>query len=161
MPQSWFKKCKACGDDKVFTYLQYCKCGFQFYKKRKPKGAKVKRPVNQKFVRLRNFIKRSFPNVKFSEEELNRELHVAKVMVVTCYDDYDFIAKYKIPSWVKGQKTLLWFKKKEGKTYLKRKYNEYLFEPEVKEDIIVDEGEIKGENVEYKKRKSLREFLDE
>jgi hypothetical protein len=56
---------------------------------------------------------------------------------------------------------LLWFKTKDGKKYLNSKYNEYLFQPEVKEDIFVDEGEIKGENVEYKKKKSLREFLDE
>ncbi len=121
----------------------------------------MKRKPNEKFRRLKKFVTRSFLDMKFSEEELSREVHVAKVMVEICYSDYDFIAKYKIPSWVRDQNTLLWFKTTDGKKYLKRKYEEYLFKPEADEDIFVDEGEIKGENIDYKKRKSLRNFLDE
>ena len=158
---SGFKTCKCCGNTKVFSLVQKCSCGFKFYKKRRAKGEKVKRIPNEKFRRLKNFVTRSFLDTKFSEEELSREVHVAKIMVNICYSDYDFLAKYKVPSWVKREKTLLWFKTKDGQKYLKRKYDEYLFQPEINEDIFVDEGEIKGENIDYKKRKSLRDFLDE
>ena len=116
---SGFKTCKCCGNTKVFSLVQKCSCGFKFYKKRRAKGEKVKRIPNEKFRRLKNFVTRSFLDTKFSEEELSREVHVAKIMVNICYSDYDFLAKYKVPSWVKG------------------------------------------ENIDYKKRKSLRDFLDE
>jgi len=158
---SGFKTCKSCGNSKVFSLVQKCSCGFVFYERRRRKGEKVKRKPNEKFRRLKKFVTRSFSDIKFSEEELSREVHVAKVMVEICYSDYDFIAKYTIPSWVRDKNTLLWFKTTDGKKYLKRKYEEYLFKPEANEDIFVDEGEIKGENINYKKRKSLRDFLDE
>ena len=153
MPRG-YKTCPKCGDS-VPSILKKCKCGEVFSNKKR-----AKKPVNIGHKRLVDFISRNLPN-KLSSKEMSREIHVAKQMLKICYDDYDFLAKYKIPSWVKKRNTLLWFKTKDGKKYLNSKYNEYLFEPEVKEDIFVDEGEIKGENVEYKKKKSLREFLDE
>jgi len=152
MPRG-YKTCPKCGDKKVPSFLKKCKCGEVFSTKNR-----IKKPTNEAHKRITNFICRNLKN-KLSPKEMAREIHVAKLMVKICYDDYDFLAKFTVPSWVKN--TLLWFKTKDGKRFLERKYNEYLFKPEIKEDIFVDEGEIKGENIEYKKKKSLREFLDE
>ena len=151
MPRG-YKTCPKCGDNKVPSFLKKCKCGEVFSRKKKTKI------FNEGHERLKNFISRSLPK-KLSGKEMAREIHVAKIMLAICYDDYDFLSKFTVPSWIKD--SLLWFKTKDGKKFLERKYHEYLFKPEAKEDIFVDEGEIKGENVDYKKKKSLREFLDE
>ena len=151
MPRG-YKTCPKCGDNKVPSFLKKCKCGEVFLRKKKTKI------FNEGHERLKNFISRSLPK-KLSGKEMAREIHVAKIMLAICYDDYDFLSKFAVPSWIKD--SLLWFKTKDGKKFLERKYHEYLFKPEAKEDIFVDEGEIKGENVDYKKKKSLREFLDE
>ena len=151
MPRG-YKTCPKCGDNKVPSFLKKCKCGEVFLRKKKTKI------FNEGHERLKKFISRSLPK-KLSGKEMAREIHVAKIMLAICYDDYDFLSKFTVPSWIKD--SLLWFKTKDGKKFLERKYHEYLFKPEAKEDIFVDEGEIKGENVDYKKKKSLREFLDE
>tara|TARA_Y100001937_G_scaffold9352_2_gene11538 strand:+ start:9619 stop:10074 length:456 start_codon:yes stop_codon:yes gene_type:complete len=151
MPRG-YKTCPKCGDDKVPSFLKKCKCGEVFLKKKKTKT------FNEGHERLKNFISRSLSK-KLSGREMAREMHVAKIMLGICYDDYDFLSKFKVPSWIKD--SLLWFKSKDGKKFLERKYHEYLFKPEVKEDIYVDEGSKKGEDVIVSKPRSIRQFLDE
>ena len=152
MPRG-YKTCPKCGDDKVPSFLKKCKCGAKFTPKKKNK-----KPPNEGQIRLRNFITRSLQG-KLSSKEMGREMHVAKIMLDICHEDYDFLSKFKVPSWVKT--TLLWFKSKDGRKHLKTKYNEYLFEPEIKEDIFIDEGEKKGEDILEIKPRTLRQFLDE
>ena len=158
MPRG-YKVCAECGNKKVNVAKKQCECGSSSFLKRNRRKSRND-PRVEGHLRLQKFISRSLQG-ELSKKDAEREMHVAYCMLEICYEDFDFISKYTIPSWVREQNTLLWFKKEEGKKYLKRKYEEYLFEPEANEDIFVDEGEIKGDNVEYKKKKSLREFLDE
>jgi hypothetical protein len=158
MPRG-YKACAECNNKKVPIAKKQCECGSVTFLKRNRRKSRND-PRVEGHLRLQNFISRSLQG-ELSKTEAEREIHVAYNMLEICYGDFDFIAKFTVPSWVKQRNTLLWFKTKDGKKYLERKYNEYLFQPEIKEDIIVDEGELKGENVEYKKKKTLREFLDE
>jgi|TARA_R110002020_G_scaffold89952_1_gene219440 hypothetical protein len=160
MPRG-YKACAECDNKEVSIASKKCKCGSTSFLKRPSRYIKrSNNPQAQGHFRLKKFISRSLQG-KLSKDKAARELHVAKIVLNIFCEDYDFLAKFTVPSWIKERNTLLWFKTKDGKKYLERKYNEYLFQPEIKQDIIVDEGELKGENVEYKKKKTLREFLDE
>ena len=158
MPRG-YKACAECNNKKVPIAKKQCECGSVTFLKRNRRKSRND-PRVEAHLRLQNFISRSLQG-ELSKKSAEREIHVAYTMLEICYGDFDFIAKYTIPSWVRDQNTLLWFKTTDGKKYLKLKYEEYLFKPEANEDIFVDEGEIKGDNIDYKKRKSLRDFLDE
>ena len=141
------------GRKSSFFFKKKCKCGEVFSTKKR-----TKKPFNEGHERLKDFISRNLPK-KLSGKEMAREMHVAKLMLKICYEDYDFLSKFTVPSWIKD--SLLWFKTEKGRRFLERKYNEYLFKPETKEDIYVDEGSKKGEDVIVSKPRSIRQFLDE
>ena len=184
MPRG-FKSCSNCGRSDIHIATRKCKCGEIMPKKAKGKKCpKCKKSIplkqkkcscgfsklttrrHQKFspkmdghYRLMKFVGRMLPRVPFTKQEAANEVKIAKFILHVCCEDYDFLAKFKKPSWVKN--TLLWFRSKDGIKHLKTKYNEYLFEPEETEDIFIDEGSKKGEDILKPKPRTLRQFLDE
>lgn len=69
----------------------------------------------------------------------------------------DFLIKVPKPSF--DLNSLAYFLSKDGKSYLKKRYNEYTFKPEKKE---IREGTKKeGEDRNFKRLKTLRQFLNE
>ena len=148
------KKCSKCGDS-LSLKQKRCSCGN--YKLNSRRGHKFN-PKMQGHYRLMRFVGRMLPMVELSKNEIPRELKIAKFILHICYEDYDFLGKLKRPHWIKS--SLLWFKTKNGIKFLKEKYKEYLYQlPD--EDIIIDEGEKRGEDIVDTKPRNLRDFLNE
>ena len=73
-------------------------------------------------------------------------------------NDLDFLCKVKPPFELQG--SIKYFLTQDGKEYLRKKYKEFYYKPPEKDKFI--DTEVKaGEDILEKKKKTLRDFLNE
>ena len=73
-------------------------------------------------------------------------------------NDLEFLSKVKPPFQLKG--TIKYFLTQDGREYLSKKHKEFYYKPPEK-DKFVDTEVKAGQDILEKKKKTLRDFLNE
>lgn len=142
------KTCPSCGS-LVGARASICDCGHEFLpvKKKKPKPF---------FKARRDFIKRMLAGSKAKDWRM--EMHTATKVFSEFDNDLDFLEKVKPPFVFKD--TIKYFLTKEGREYLRKRHKEFYYKPPDK-DKFIDTKEKAGEDILEKKKKTLKDFLNE
>ena len=142
------KTCPSCGS-LVGARASICDCGHEFLavKKKKPKPF---------FKARRDFIKRMLAGSKATDWRM--EMHTATKVFSEFDNDLDFLEKVKPPFVFKN--TIKYFLTKEGREYLRKRHKEFYYKPPDK-DKFIDTKEKAGEDILEKKKKTLKDFLNE
>lgn len=159
------KTCPKCGNVCGCPQI-LCSCGYKFERKRKktPK-VKGKRPKVKKktpkakdktFKDKQDFILRMLDGVTPSPYQF--EMMIANEVFKFVDYDLDFLRKVKPP--FKMVDSIRYFRTKKGKDYLRKKRLEFHYKPD-KPEKMVEQDHKSGEDREVKKKKNLRDFLDE
>jgi len=142
------KTCPSCKAI-VGARASSCECGHKFL----PAKKKQTKPF---FVERREFVKRMLAGSKAKDWRM--EMHTATKVFEHFKNDLDFLSKVKPPFVFKN--TIKFFLTKEGREYLEKKYKEFNYKPPEK-DKFVDTKEKFGEDIVSKKKKTLRDFLND
>ena len=142
------KTCPSCKSI-VGARVSVCDCGHKFL----PTKKKQAKPF---FTERREFVKRMLAGSKASDWRM--EMHTATKVFEQFKNDVDFLSKVKPPFVFKN--TIKYFLTKDGKEYLEKKYKEFNYKPPEK-DKFVDTKEKFGEDILSKKKKTLRDFLND
>ena len=149
------KQCPEC-QAIVGAAAKTCACGFSFSKAKLKKvfGLQDKKPKYADYKR--SFLKRMIGNQKPDSYPL--EMSVVKKIFDFFDNDLDFLSKVK-PHF-KLNNSIKYFLTKDGKEYLVKKHREFYYKPPEK-DKFVDTEVKSGEDILKKKKKTLRDFLDD
>jgi len=142
------KTCPSCKST-VGARVSVCDCGHKFL----PVKKKQTKPF---FTERREFVKRMLAGSKASDWRM--EMHTATKVFEQFKNDLDFLSKVKPPFVFKN--TIKFFLTKEGKEYLEKKYREFNYKPPEKEKFV-DTKQKFGEDITSKKKKTLRDFLND
>jgi hypothetical protein len=159
------KTCPKCGNICGCPQI-LCSCGHKFERKRKKtskvkdKTSKVKRKTpkvkDKTFKDKQDFILRMLDGVTPSPYKF--EMMIANEVFKFVDYDLDFLRKVKPPFKMIG--SIRYFRTKKGKEYLSKKKLEFHYKPD-KPEKMVEQDHKAGEDIEVKKKKNLRDFLDE
>ena len=86
------------------------------------------------------------------------EMHTVTKIFEQFNNDLDFLSKVKAPFELKG--TIKYFLTQDGREYLSKKHKEFYYKPPEKDKFVDMEVKV-GEDILEKKKKTLRDFLNE
>tara|TARA_Y100001973_G_scaffold93358_1_gene144117 strand:+ start:114 stop:557 length:444 start_codon:yes stop_codon:yes gene_type:complete len=142
------KSCPSC-NALLGARTKVCDCGYEFL----PKAKKQAKPF---FKERKDFLKRMLGGSKPTNYVF--EMSTVTKIFAQFEGDLDFLTKVKPPFELKG--TIKYFLTKDGREYLRKKYKEFNYKlPE--KDKFVDTKEKFGEDILRKKKKTLRDFLND
>ena len=142
------KSCPSC-NTLLGARVKICGCGHKFV-------AKAKKQSKPFFKERKEFLKRMLVNSKPTNYFF--EMHTVTKIFEQFNNDLDFLSKVKAPFELKG--TIKYFLTKDGREYLSKKHKEFYYKPPEK-DKFVDTEVKAGEDILEKKKKTLRDFLNE
>jgi hypothetical protein len=142
------KVCPSC-KSLLGARTSVCDCGHTFIAKPK----KIAKPF---FKERKAFLKRVLGGSKPTNYVF--EMHTVTKVFEQFDNDLDFLGKVKPPFELKG--TIKYFLTKDGREYLSKKHKEFYYKPPEKDKFVDTEVKV-GEDTIEKKKKTLRDFLNE
>jgi len=142
------KSCPSC-DALLGARVKICDCGHEFL-------AKAKKQPKPFFKERKEFLKRMLGGLK----PINYVFEMSTVTKIFTQfnNDLEFLSKVKPPFQLKG--TIKYFLTQDGREYLSKKHKEFYYKPPEK-DKFVDTEVKAGQDILEKKKKTLRDFLNE
>jgi hypothetical protein len=142
------KSCPSC-DALLGARVKTCDCGHEFL-------AKAKKQPKPFFKERKEFLKRMLGGLK----PINYVFEMSTVTKIFTQfnNDLEFLSKVKPPFQLKG--TIKYFLTQDGREYLSKKHKEFYYKTPEK-DKFVDTEVKAGQDILEKKKKTLRDFLNE
>ena len=142
------KSCPSC-DALLGARVKICDCGHEFL-------AKAKKQPKPFFKERKEFLKRMLGGLK----PINYVFEMSTVTKIFTQfnNDLEFLSKVKPPFQLKG--TIKYFLTQDGREYLSKKHKEFYYKTPEK-DKFVDTEVKAGQDILEKKKKTLRDFLNE